>query len=98
MSRPDFEWDQRKAAKNREKHGVSFSEAKTAFSDEFGRLIADPDHSSGEEDRFILLGTSISSRLLVVCHCVREGDTIRIISARKANKRERKTYEGFRHA
>lgn len=97
MSRLAFEWDQRKAAANRQKHGVSFSEAKTAFSDEFGRLIADPDHSD-EEDRFVLLGTSIHSRLLVVCHCVRDGDTIRIISARKANKRERKIYQGYRHA
>ncbi|MGM0594937.1 MAG: BrnT family toxin [Pseudomonadota bacterium] len=92
-----FEWDPRKEASNRNKHGVSFHEAKTAFTDEFGRLIADPDHSE-EEDRFILLGTSIHSRLLVVCHCVNDGETIRIISARKANKRERKTYEGYRHA
>ncbi|MCK2046336.1 BrnT family toxin [Chromohalobacter salexigens] len=97
MSHIAFDWDPRKDATNRTKHDVSFHEAKTAFTDEFGRLIADPDHSE-EEDRFILLGTSIHSRLLVVCHCVREGDTIRIISARKANKRERKTYEGYRHA
>jgi len=97
MSRLTFEWDQRKAATNRQKHGVSFPEAKTAFSDEFGRLIADPDHSD-EEDRFVFLGTSIHSRLLVVCHCVRDGDTIRIISARKANKRERTIYQGYRHA
>ncbi|XGA79654.1 BrnT family toxin [Halomonas sp. CH40] len=61
------------------------------------RLIADPDHSE-EENRFILLGTSIHSRLLVVCHCVRDGEIIRIISARKANKREQNTYEGYRHA
>lgn len=91
MSHPTFDWDPRK------KHKVSFQEAKTAFTDEFGRLITDPDHSD-EEDRFILLGTSIHSRLLVVCHCVRDGETIRIISARKADKRERKTYEGYRHA
>lgn len=97
MGRLAFEWDSRKDAANRKKHHVSFLEAKTAFTDEFGRLIADPDHSE-EEDRFILLGTSIHSRLLVVCHCVRHGETIRIISARKANKRERKTYEGYRHA
>ena len=92
-----FDWDPRKDAANRKKHDVSFQEAKTAFTDEFGRLIADPDHSE-DEDRFILLGTSIHSRLLVVCHCVREGEAIRIISARKADKRERKTYEGYRHA
>lgn len=97
MSHLTFEWDPRKDAANRKKHDVSFDEAKTAFTDEFGRLIADPDHSA-YEDRFILLGTSIHSHLLVVCHCVRDGETIRIISARKADKRERKTYEGYRHA
>ncbi|MFB9868284.1 BrnT family toxin [Vreelandella sulfidaeris] len=97
MSHLTFEWDPKKDAANLEKHDVSFQEAKTAFTDEFGRLISDPDHSE-EEDRFILLGTSIHSRLLVVCHCIRGGETIRIISARKANKRERKTYEGYRHA
>ena len=97
MSRLTFDWDPRKDTANRKKHDVSFGEAKTAFTDEFGRLIADPDHSA-DEDRFILLGTSIHSRLLVVCHCVRDGETIRIISARKANKRERKTYEEYRHA
>lgn len=97
MSHLTFDWDPRKDATNRKKHDVSFQEAKTAFTDEFGRLIADPDYSE-EEDRFILLGTSIHSRLLVVCHCVRDDETIRIISARRANKRERKTYEGYRHA
>lgn len=97
MGRFAFDWDPQKDASNRKKHGVSFHEAKTAFTDELARLIADPDHSE-EEDRFILLGTSIHSRLLVVCHCVRDGETIRIISARKANKQERKAYEGYRHA
>ena len=76
---------------------MTFDEAKTIFTDQFARLIADPDHS-GEEDRFILLGTSIHSRLLVVCHCVRMNDSIRIISARKADKQEREIYEGYRHA
>ncbi|WP_244208560.1 BrnT family toxin [Vreelandella andesensis] len=70
---------------NRQKHGDSFKEAKTALTDEFGRLISDPDHSE-EEDRFILIGTSIHSHLLVACHCVRDSETIRIISARKANR------------
>ncbi|TVR90570.1 MAG: BrnT family toxin [Spirochaetaceae bacterium] len=97
MSHLAFEWDPRKDTANRKKHEVSFHEAKTAFTDEFGRLIADPDHSD-DEDRFILLGMSIHFRLLVVCHCVRDGETIRIISARKANKREQKTYEGYSHA
>jgi uncharacterized DUF497 family protein len=93
-----FEWDRRKDTANRKKHSVSFSEAKTAFFDENARVIADPDHSE-EEDRFILLGLSSQLRLLVVCHCYREDqDTIRIISARKANRSERREYEGFRNA
>ncbi|MEJ2446259.1 MAG: BrnT family toxin [Exilibacterium sp.] len=92
-----FEWDPRKNASNQKKHGISFDEAKSVFTDEYARLIADPDHSE-EEDRFILLGTSIQSRLLVVCHCIRDHDVIRIISARKADKRERKVYEGYRNA
>jgi uncharacterized DUF497 family protein len=93
-----FEWDRRKESVNRKKHGVSFSEAKTAFFDENARVIADPDHSD-EEDRFILLGLSSQLRLLVVCHCYREDqDTIRIISARKANRSERREYEGFNNA
>ena len=92
-----FEWDKRKNASNERKHGVTFDEAKTIFTDQFARLITDPDHS-GEEDRFILLGTSIHSRLLVVCHCIRTNDSIRIISARKADKQEREIYEGYRHA
>ncbi|QIB67316.1 BrnT family toxin [Kineobactrum salinum] len=97
MSHLNFEWDIRKDASNQKKHGVSFHEAKTAFTDEYARLIADPDHSD-EEDRFILLGTSIHSRLLVVCHCARADEIVRIISARKADKRERMIYEGYRHA
>jgi len=90
-----FEWDRRKESANRKKHGVSFAEAKTAFFDENARVIADPDHSD-EEDRFILLGLSSQLRLLVVCHCYRaDRDTIRIISARKASRSERREYEGF---
>jgi len=58
MSELYFEWDLNKNASNQKKHGVSFEEAKTVFSDSFARLIADPDHSQ-EEERFILLGTSI---------------------------------------
>jgi len=92
-----FEWGDKKSASNEKKHGVSFDEAKSIFTDQFARLIADPDNSD-EEDRFILLGTSIHSRLLVVCHCVRMNDSIRIISARKADKQEREIYEGHRHA
>lgn len=76
MSRLDFEWHPRKYTSNQKKHGVSFHEAKTVFTDEFARLIADPD-SSSEGDRIILLGTSIHSRVLVVCHCIRDAETIR---------------------
>ena len=92
-----FEWDRAKNASNQKKHGISFEEAKTVFSDDFARLIADPEHSE-EEERFILLGESIESNLLIVCHCVRDGESVRIISARKADKKERKTYENFRYA
>ena len=97
MSALYFEWDLNKNASNQKKHGISFEEAKTVFSDSFARLIADPDHSQ-EEDRFILLGTSIESNLLIVCHCIRDEESVRIISARKADKKERKAYENFRYA
>ena len=92
-----FEWDEAKNASNRRKHGVSFEEAQSVFADEFGRLIADPDHSQ-DEDRFVLLGMIVLLRVLVVCHCYRDGDTIRIISARKANRSERTRYEGYKYA
>lgn len=87
-----FEWDAHKDATNQRKHGVSFDEAATAFSDDRALLIADPDHSD-EEDRFLLLGLSAALRVLVVCHCLRQRDTvIRIISARKANRTEQREY------
>lgn len=92
-----FEWNFDKSVSNIQKHAVSFDEAKTVFTDEYARLIGDPDHSQ-DEDRFLLLGTSIESNLLVVCHCIREAESIRIISARKAGKQERKIYEDYRYA
>ena len=94
-----FTWDTEKDRVNQEKHeGISFKEAKTVFFDEFARVVFDPNHSA-EEDRFIILGLSNRPRLLVVCHCYRESDSIiRIISARKANTKEEKTYERFRNA
>lgn len=92
-----FSWDARKAAANLKGHGISFEEAKTIFSDEYARLIPDPDHSY-EEDRYILLGYSLCLRILVVVHCYRgDQETIRIISARKATKHEQLQYEGFRN-
>ncbi|MGE0313418.1 MAG: BrnT family toxin [Lautropia sp.] len=87
-----FEWDPTKAAHNLRKHGVSFEEAVSVFSDERARLIDDPDHSSDEE-RFILLGLSLSLRVLVVVHCYREsGGMIRLISARRATRVEKRFY------
>jgi uncharacterized DUF497 family protein len=87
-----FEWDPAKDRTNQRKHGVSFAEAKSAFLDERGRLMHDPDHSD-EEDRFVLLGFDSGQRLLVVCHSNRSDDEIiRIFSARKANRRERAAY------
>jgi len=86
-----FEWDPNKARRNIETHDISFDEASTAFSDTLSSTIHDPLHSD-EEDRFILIGNSYRNRLLVVVHTER-GNKIRIISARKATKKERKQYE-----
>ena len=89
-----FEWDPPKAAANLEKHQVSSKEAKSVFFDEFAVQFFDSDHSSDEE-RFLMLGMSSGAKLLVVCHCERErGEIIRIISARKATKRESAFYQG----
>ena len=95
MLEASFEWNSRKAASNKRKHGVAFEEAQTAFLDENARVIPDPEHSE-EEDRFILLGLSVKLRLLTVCHCYRSEDAvIRIISARKADRKERRQYSKF---
>jgi uncharacterized protein len=89
---PRFEWDAAKNRVNFQKHGVSFEEAQTVFSDDRALLIEEPVHDVNEE-RFILLGVSALARHLVVCHCYRKaGDVIRIISARKANSVEREVY------
>ena len=89
-----FEWNQPKAAANLMKHGVSFEEAQSVFFDEFAIQFFDDEHSTGE-DRFILLGMSSNARMLIVCHCEREsGELIRIISARRATKREGAFYRG----
>ena len=95
MSDPTFEWNKRKASDNRRKHDISFEEARSAFLDENARVIPDPEHSD-DEDRFILLGLSVRLRLLVVVHCYRQQeDVIRIISARQAERSERKQYSDF---
>ncbi|MEX8518361.1 MAG: BrnT family toxin [Leptothrix sp. (in: b-proteobacteria)] len=89
-----FEWDPEKAAANVKKHHVSFEEAKSVFFDDFAVQFFDENHSA-EEDRFLMLGLSSGSRLLIVCHCERDqGRVIRIISARKATKRESAFYRG----
>ncbi len=87
-----FEWDERKSGENKRKHGVSFEEAQSVFFDENAIRYFDPDHSP-DEDRFLMLGISFKLRVLVVCHCYRMDDlVIRIISARKANRKEAKSY------
>jgi uncharacterized DUF497 family protein len=86
-----FEWDEIKAGANLTKHGVSFEEAATVFGDPLSLTIPDPAHSQ-VENRFIIVGQSHRRKLLVVVHTER-GDNIRVISARRASKRERKEYE-----
>jgi uncharacterized DUF497 family protein len=97
MADIEFAWSATKAAANKRKHHVSFSEAQTVFYDEEALLLTDPDHSDNE-DGFILLGLSANLRVLLVVHSYRDQDaTIRIISARKANARERSMYEKRRN-
>ena len=92
MAELRFEWDPRKAAANRRKHHVSFEDAETVFADENALLMADADHQS-TEDRFVILGLSAALNTLVVCHCYRaKASVIRIISARRATRAERKQY------
>ena len=91
-----FEWDKRKENANVKKHGISFEEARSSFYDENAIQFFDPDHSD-EKDRFILLGLSHKLNTLVVCHCFREEvTTVRIISARKADKDETNAYWSHR--
>ena len=95
MNKIKFSWDKNKAQSNLKKHKVSFEEAKTVFDDENARLIFDPDHSE-DEDRFILLGFSSSSKILTVVHCYRDDEkNIRIISARKSTDIEENQYREF---
>lgn len=87
----EFEWDPEKSKKNVSKHDIAFIEAATVFSDSLSVTYGDPDHSD-EEDRFITVGFSSSGKLLMVSHTDRN-DRIRIISARKLVRKERKQYE-----
>ncbi len=85
-----FDWDPRKARRNLRKHGIDFDEASTVFADTLSITIPDPDHSEDEE-RWVTMGPSNRQRLLVVVHT--EEETIRIISARTADRLERRKYE-----
>jgi uncharacterized DUF497 family protein len=91
MATMEFEWDPDKANRNLAKHGISFPEAATIFADPLAITFFDPDHSE-EEDRFLTFGLSSDGRVLVVSHTDRD-ERIRIISARKATRKERKSYE-----
>lgn len=86
-----FEWDDTKATKNIQKHGVSFNEASTVFRDPLALTYADPAHSSGEY-RYLTFGHSIMNRLIVVAHSDKN-DRVRLISAREMTRKERKDYE-----
>lgn len=87
-----FDWDKSKATLNKKKNGVSFEEAVTVFYDDDALEFHDPDHSESE-DRFIMVGLSFKTKILVVSHCLRQSDSlIRIISARKATKQESQRY------
>jgi uncharacterized DUF497 family protein len=87
-----FEWDPKKAESNEAKHGISFPEAASVFLDPMAWTFPDPDHSI-EEERFITVGISLNGEFVVVAHVELEEDRIRIISARRATKRERHDYE-----
>ena len=90
----EFEWDPSKAKSNLKRHGISFPEAQSVFYDDYATQFFD-DENSEEEDRFVMLGMSNRARVLIVVHCIRSGgDTIRIISARKATANERQFYRG----
>ena len=86
-----FTWDPRKADQNRKTHGVDFREAATVFDDALSTTFPDVDHSVGER-RILIIGLSAAGRILVVAH-TEAGDTIRIISARRATRREQRFYE-----
>jgi uncharacterized DUF497 family protein len=92
MNQLRFEWDKEKERINIRKHGISFEEARMVFYDEKAIQFFDPDHLE-DEDRFLLLGISFKLRILIVCHCFRESETvIRLFSARKADREEEQEY------
>lgn len=87
-----FEWDDNKNQANIKKHGIDFAQAVYVFSDPFALNLPDDEHSDNEE-RWILLGKSLQEMVLLIVHTCREGDSIRIISARKSTKNEQRMYE-----
>ena len=94
MQDKKFVWDENKHVINKRKHRISFEEASSVFDDEYAVYFDDEIHSD-DEDRFVIIGISKFDRLILVCHCYRENDTvIRIISARKATKKESQQYGG----
>lgn len=95
MDKIVFEWDENKNIINQKKHKISFEEAKTVFYDDCAILFDDPEHSL-EEDRFLILGTTLQKKICIVSHCYRgDDDVIRIISARQATKNEQKIYREY---
>lgn len=92
MDNISFEWDDHKNQINFKKHHISFAEAMSVFYDDYAIVFDDPDHSV-EEDRFLIIGKTIKEKTYIVSYCIRKRDVIRIISARKAAKREREYYE-----
>ena len=88
-----FEWDAVKARANLRKHGISFEEAETAFLDDYAIVLPDPDHSSADDERLLLIGLSAALRVLIVIHCEVEADVVRLISARRATRSERVQYD-----
>lgn len=88
-----FEWDEDKNRINRKKHGIWFEETEAVFDDPCGRVFYDDNHSD-EEDRFVIVGMNATGKLLVIVHCYSaSGDMIRLISARKATRKEARFYE-----
>ena len=87
-----FEWDPDKNKLNIQKHGISFHEAESVFSDD-NLLYWPDDKHSGQEERFMVMGMSSYPRILLVCHCIRDGIKVRIISAREATLNEKQIYE-----
>lgn len=89
----NFEWDENKNQINKQKHGISFETAREVFFDDDAVLFDDPDHSIGEE-RFLIIGMTLSEKICIVSHCYRDADNvIRLISAREATKNEKKVYQ-----